>query len=135
MKLATDAFHAQFSAGKINQQRVRQTKRFEVRAKHSEMNVLNADDRLQLDDDAILDEQIHPVLANRITAIKNRNRLLSFERKPYMPQLNSERFFIDRLKKARPEFAPNSNRAANNALRQFLVSKLISWLPGFQIHL
>ena len=80
------------------------------------MDVLYADNRLQFDDNAVFNEQINPMLTNRMTTIKDRNRLLSFKCNAEMPQLNGHCFFINGFEKAWSEFLMDANCGANDTL-------------------
>ena len=85
------------------------------------MSARKAFDALYFNDDRVLDNQIGAIFADQATSIDDGYSQLTIERKPSFGELDSEGFFTRVLRQPRSQFPMHRNRAADDALGQFLV--------------
>ena len=74
----------------------------QVGAHDDRVDILEASDCLEFDDDLVENEQVQAMKPNLYPTVNHWNGNLSFERNVLGPQLDSERVFVNRLEKTGP---------------------------------
>src|SRR5262245_13456008 len=107
---------------------------FEIAATDREMNILELADCFQFNHDFLFYEEVQPVLANLVIAIKDWHWVLPKELNTAKCKFNGERLFINRFKETGSQLTVHTNRSSNDLLCDFGISQFFSCFPAFLIH-
>ena len=88
-----------------------------VRDRLREMDLSNGFHGLEFDHEAVIDEQVEPSFADRLSAVRKRKGQLSVKGDPAVFQLNRESLLIDALQVPRSQSAMHINRCADHLFR------------------
>ena len=105
----------------VQQQAVVESNGAEVGAHDSEVNVLDEANGLELHDDAMVDEEVEPMVPDLDAAVTHRDRDLPREGEPAPLQLDAHRLAVDGLEEAGPKGSMNFDGRADDLVGQLLV--------------
>lgn len=119
---------------KIEDQAVLATRGLEVSLEDGEVNRLDVLNGFEFDHDEFLHEQVESMRPDFHVPVHDGDLSLRFDFEAHTPQLNYQRFLVDRFEKARTQFTMDYNRGRDNLPGKLFVFHgvlllLDSWFP------
>ena len=114
------ALGVQTWVAEVKQQAEMQASRLEIVDALQTMRIVQCFDHLQLDQNRILDQQIHEILADHNTIVYDRGATLLCDSESRRPQLVRQRVLIGLCQKPGRERIENHEGVTDNDLRQFM---------------
>jgi hypothetical protein len=120
-ELGCDSSDLQRSLCEVENQPVLEIHRAQIRADDCKVNIFDASQSFELDDDSSFNDEIELMKSNRQATVADSNSSLTIERDAPMIELDAERVVIDPLHEAWAKLPMHLDRGADDVVRELLM--------------